>query len=76
MHSLEFISKAYNNQDYEEKVAGEFNDLINLAISSETIRNNCQSIYDQVELTFSQITEFARSFQKYIDFYLENQQAN
>ena len=72
LHSLEFISKAYNNQDYEEKVAGEFNDLINLAISSETIRNNCQNIYDQIEFSFNNIIEYARNFQKYIDFYLEN----
>ena len=72
LHSLEFISKAYNNQDYEEKVAGEFNDLINLAISSETIRNNCQNIYDQIEISFNNIIKYARNFQKYIDFYLEN----
>jgi dynein heavy chain len=72
LHSLEFINKIYNNHDYEDNVSGEFNDLINLAISSETISKNCQNIYDQVENSFKNVAEYSETYQKYIDFHLEN----
>lgn len=76
LHTLEFINKIYNNHDFEDKVSGEYNDLINLAISSESISMNCQKIYDQIELSFRAVTEYSKKFQKYIDFHLENLKAD
>ena len=76
LHTLDFINKIYNNHDFEDKVSGEYNDLINLAISSETISLNCQKIYDQVEISFQDVTEYCKRYQKYIDFHLENLDAD
>jgi hypothetical protein len=58
LHTLEFINKIYNNHDFEDKVSGEYNDLINLAISSETITKNCQMIYEQIDISFKGVTEY------------------
>lgn len=76
LHTLEFINKIYNNYDFEDKVSGEYNDLINLAISSETISTNCQNIYDQIELSFQDVTEYSKQYQRFIDFHLDNLKAD
>ena len=72
LQTLDFINKIYSNHDFEDKVSGEFNDLINLAISSETISRNCQNIYDEIETSFKSVTDYAKQFQRYIDFHLKN----
>ena len=64
LHTLDFINKAYNNQEFDEKTStGEFNDLINLAISSESISKNCQSIYESVEKSFDKIILYSKLFE-------------
>jgi hypothetical protein len=73
LYTLDFINKAYSNQEFDDKISsGEFNDLVNLAISSESISKDCQSIYDQVELSFSHIIEYSKRFHKYINWHVEN----
>ena len=76
LQTLEFINKIYSNHDFEDKVSGEFNDLINLAISSDTISKNCQNIYDQIESSFKEVTEYAKQYQSFIDAHLKNIRAD
>ena len=47
-----------------------------MAISSESISKNCQNIYDKIELTFKTVVEYAKRYQSYIDFHLENKKAD
>ena len=73
LHTLDFINKAYSNQEFDDKIStGEFNDLINLAISSETISKNCQSIYESVEKSFDKIIIYSKLFEEYIEFHVNN----
>jgi dynein heavy chain len=74
LHSQDF--ETYQNRNFNERVIEEQNDLMSLAISSDSLLRETERIYDVIVEAFEDVIEYSKKFQHFIDFHYENLNTN